>query len=1153
MQFRVLIATAALLGLIASSHAEMQTRTSSFDYDASGLLTAEIIEPDQANLCLRTTYTYDAYGNKQQATTSNCSGATGNAVIDTRSSSTSFGTDGRFARTATNPVGHGETRDYDARTGAPTLLTGPNGLSTTWEYDVFGRKKAENRSDGTRTEWDYVYCSGVNGGSGVCPTAGAYYVQTTPKAGGVQNGPAAKVYYDKLNREIRTESESFNGVSVVAAYKDTEYDTRGRVARVSKPYFAGQTAVWTSYGYDDLGRVTQETQPATTSGTVVSATVYSGLMIAVTVSNSGGGGNLPQGATQTRTTVKNSQGQTASVTDASGNVVTYQYDSFSNLRVTTAGGINTVLSYDLRGRKTGMVDPDMGSWTYEYDVLGQLRKQTDAKAQVTTLAYDKLGRMTNRAEPDLISNWSYDSCGFGKGKLCQATSANDYSRTFNYDGQGRVGGITTVIGTTSYGIGYSYDASGRLLQTTYPNGFVTQNVYDQRGFLQSVTNGGSTVFWRVTSVSATGKVLGESLGNGLTQARSYDELDRLAANSVSNNLQTFSYTYDTIGNMTQRVDSSRSITENFVYDNLNRLLQSSGAGLTTKTVSYNAVGNITYKSDVGTYNYPAAGNYRPHAVSSITGTVNGYLNPGFTYDGNGNMTAGMGRALTYTSFNMPKAITGNGYTYDYTYNSEHERVRLQHSTLGEFIYLHPAGKGSLLYERETKPNGVVEYKNYINAGGALVGVYIQRSDNTTDLRYFHTDHLGSVTLITNDRGGVVEPLAYDAFGKRRYPNGTEDTNNGLFGIFSDRGFTGHEHLDEIALIHMNGRVYDPVLGRFMTPDPFVQAPDSLQDFNHYSYVNNNPLALTDPSGYLKIFGIKISAKMVAAVVLSVVTYGAATAWMGAYTAAMGGVSAFGTVAGSTFSASFIGGAIAGAAAGFVGGFVGSGGDFGAGFKGALAGGITGGVASYFGNTYTTARVGAEAVANGVSSMVQGGKFSDGFRTGVIFSGLTYAGVSAREYMLENSRGFAGQVGDSPGWRGLWGKLGGSRVNEELFQRWYGNDMADGMPRDDALALYMSRAKPSPLGGHQGGPGQLFGMPYSPGGIIDKVVEAFSGAHDLANSWYWYNANGTVINHTGFAAYAGEALNAFNVLLVSPVAGAGLLPEYARPNIRREKK
>ncbi|MBI4196105.1 MAG: RHS repeat protein, partial [Betaproteobacteria bacterium] len=168
------------------------TRTSAFEYDAtSGLLTKEVIEPDTSNLCLVTTYTYDAFGNKTGATTRNCNGSTGEAaaptgdpVIETRTSSSGYDSQGRFATSATNALNHSETRVYDSRFGTVTSLTGPNALTTTWSYDSLGRKTLETHADGTKTEWNYLFCSGVNGGTAACPTYGRYLVQTTPKDSG---------------------------------------------------------------------------------------------------------------------------------------------------------------------------------------------------------------------------------------------------------------------------------------------------------------------------------------------------------------------------------------------------------------------------------------------------------------------------------------------------------------------------------------------------------------------------------------------------------------------------------------------------------------------------------------------------------------------------------------------------------------------------------------------------------------------------------------------------------------------------------------------------------------------------------------------------------------------------------------------------------
>ena len=106
-----------------------------------------------------------------------------------------------------------------------------------------------------------------------------------------------------------------------------------------------------------------------------------------------------------------------------------------------------------------------------------------------------------------------------------------------------------------------------------------------------------------------------------------------------------------------------------------------------------------------------------------------------------------------------------------------------------------------------------------------------------------------MVAITNTAGVVVERLAYDPWGKRRFITGAADTLDAITGQTIDRGFTMHEHIDEMGIINMNGRIYDPLIGRFMSADPYIQAPDDLQSHNRYAYVMNNPLNLTDPSGF----------------------------------------------------------------------------------------------------------------------------------------------------------------------------------------------------------------------------------------------------------------------------------------------------------------
>jgi RHS repeat-associated protein len=1002
-------------------------RKTYFDYEATtGLLLREIMEPYSKNPCLVTVHAYDNYGNRKTATTRNCNGTspeaaapTGDYVFAQRVTSTGWASDsggtdtkGRFPTKVTNALGHIETRSYSdgARFGVPNSITGPNNLTTTWTYDNFGRKALETRADGNKTEWTYTAC-------GTCPTNAKYFVTIQPKnSSNVINGAITKVYYDALNREIRSEVEGFDGTLV---FKDTEYDSRGRVLRVSRPYYNGQTAYWTTYEYDDLDRVTMETQPTAGANTLRKQIWYIGFVTTQELSNNGTTTNMPAASTQIRKVTRNSQGQIAQVEDENSNLLSFSYYPFGELYTANAAGAVTTFEYSARGFKTKMIDPDMGTWTYVHDPLGQLKKQTDAKGQIVTMTYDLLGRMTSRTEPDLVSNWYFDTldgtqtgttCGSGggtsKGSLCKATTSTGYTRQFTYDNKLRVWKIDTTISATLYNVTYTYNADGRHELTTYPEGLVTKNRYNARGYLEKVTNNvepATRTHWQANSLTASGKVLSETTGiiaswTGNIATRTYDALDRMQSVQVSVSSgqgQHFTYGHDAVGNMTQRVDVVQgNLTEASSYSKRNELGGWSGTGFTTHSVSYEAKGNISYKSDVGTYSYnaqgtPCAGGAGggPHAVCSITGTVNGYTNPTFTYDANGNMLSGVGRTYTWTSFNMPLHIEGRKHssgafvTLDYNYNDAHERVRLIHSTLGTITYLHPSGAGSLLYEKRERLDGVTEHTNYISAGGRVIGYHRSFSDGTpSHYRYLQQDHQTSIASVISGGGAVNERLAYEPFGKRRNVTGADDPNNTLDSTNTDRGYTSHEHLDEVALIHMNGRVYDPVLARFISADPFVQFPNYLISYNRYAYVFNNPLGSIDPSGYMSGEAWAVVAIIAAEVLYraDVINKNEARAVQAIAVAYLVGGSPTNGYAGGIFGAQApFANALAG---GFAGGVVGSG-TLEGGVHGAFSGALfygAGSFAGYMGWARGSAgSVFAHAAAGCISASASGGKCGEG--------------------------------------------------------------------------------------------------------------------------------------------------------------------------------
>ena len=218
------------------------------------------------------------------------------------------------------------------------------------------------------------------------------------------------------------------------------------------------------------------------------------------------------------------------------------------------------------------------------------------------------------------------------------------------------------------------------------------------------------------------------------------------------------------------------------------------------------------------------------------------------YDGNGNQLRGWNftnartRDLTWTPYNLPRTVTENSQTLTFSYGADRSRFKQVNTFNGE-TRLYVDG----IYEKETI-GATSTHVHYIFAGGEAVAIHKSRSDGVVQTRYLHRDHLRSVSGITNETGAVVESSSYDVWGKRRNTNWT-DAASQLFSTQTPRGYTGHEQLDHASLVHMNGRVYDPNLGRMLSPDPIVQAPGYSQSFNRYSYVFNNPLPARDPSGF----------------------------------------------------------------------------------------------------------------------------------------------------------------------------------------------------------------------------------------------------------------------------------------------------------------
>jgi RHS repeat-associated protein len=1009
-----------------------QTRTSDFEYSTiTGLLAAEIIEPDAPDdpvtqapspLKLTTTYAYDSFGNKTTVTT------TGAGLGNGRTATTTYTTNGRFPLKTANALGHEESYAYDPALGVLLSTTGPNGLTTHWEYDVFARPSREIRADGTVSITRQCWA-----GPGA-PEGALYYIETEATA----SAPAV-VFYDKMGRAVSSWSVNpgvHNGLARIVT-TETKYDEMGRAHESSLPHYLGDNAPgWTqTLLYDPLNRPLEVSTPddEAADGAVLSSIEYDGLVT-----------RTINPLDQVEQITKNTQGQVVhrvnnlNGTGVNKGEIRYYYDAYGSLLKTSVyrengATVDTAFEYDNRGRKVGMTSPDMGTWTYQYNALGELVSQTDAKGQTTAMTYDALGRLATRIDRNAAgvavttTTWTYDDISAagsgpkGKGKLSsvlvQTVGKPDYKETYLYDNLGRQTRLTRCFGSApdqeNYAVNQEYDSSGRPAVMIYPGGFRVRNIYSTLGFLKEVRADGGLVpsswlndvrlnhrFWQADAYTVTGAISGGTIGNGLTYDRVVSPVTGRVRAVVSGigtgtHAQHHTYNYDALGQVVQRGDLVLGRNETFAYDGLNRLTQwqlqaiagSGGTGVPpvvpkTVTQTYNALGNIVSKSDYGVYSYTGTG---PHAVTSVYDAANN-LTRSYTYDANGNMLSGAGRELEWTVFNQVETITQGALSTQFRFGAGRERVVQEHSDGTKTIYI-----GDIYEKVINTATGFTEEKYHVYSPFGKVATRTVRSDSLIETRYYHLDGLGSIVAVSDEWGRVEKRFAFDPWGKREL---LTDTHTGQGGKVT-RGFTGHEHLDDFGLIHMNGRVFDPALGRFLSADPTVSDASWSQSYNRYSYVDNNPLNATDPSGY---FSLKKLLPTIIAIVVTVVvlvcTYGTASPAVAGFWGTVG-ASAVGGFAGGFSSVLINGGTLSQA--------------FKAGVISGLISGATAAASYGVGTLFTNAAKGAgiwsndflnwsgrtlaHATVGGLASEAQGGEFrhgfySSGFSTGIMHGGLT---------------------------------------------------------------------------------------------------------------------------------------------------------------------
>ncbi len=895
------------------------TRTSEFAYDpVSGILNKEIVEPSDNVLGYVKTYKHDSYGNILESTV-----IPNDTKYASRINKSVYDPTGRFEtesiivnKTNNGTIEFVTRRDIDMDLGVVNYEIDPNGLKTEYTYDSFGRlvfTKTPLGNIQTVVRWS-------NGHSDA--PANAVYFTYSEKSG----TPPVIEFFDGLGRSLRKVVNGF--ASDQKIYTDVVYNAKGQMEKSSEPYFAGQTVYWNKNEYDAIGRTIKQIY---TDGTY-SQVVYNGLTTK-TISP----------LKQEDTKVLNVLGQMIESIDNNGVKVLYEYDVEGNCTKVT--GPRTVIEtrFDKMGNRIKLIDPDLGTVEYVYNAYGELISQNDAHG-IKTFEYDNLGRVLKATDKDGITTYLYDTKW--KGALSESKlDRNNISQKFEYDQYGRVKSATETIDNKSYTTYTSYDIYSRPDIVTYPSGFKIQNEYNTNGYLAKVKNPqNGKVYWHAKTMNARGQLEQVTLGNNLTTTTKYNAQKGYITDITTPDIQNWSYKFNAIGNLTDRIDNTRNKTEHFDYDPLNRLRRVSHNGVVNQDILYDTAGNITYKTGVGTsFKYKEGTN----RLESVSGS---------------NYTPPSWDVILYTANNKIYYVSQGNNSLSLVYGVSKERKKSVTVRDGKTETKYYVGS---LYEELYLDGGEVKKNHYIFAGGTAIAINEQSNKNGDKLRYLHRDHLGSVQAYSDENGQLVEELSYDAWGRRRNPVTWQYLELTATNTWHPRGFTGHEHIDMFEMINMNGRMYDPVLGRFLSPDPFVQAPDYTQGLNRYAYCLNNPLSLIDPSGYSWL----------------------GKHWKSLVSAAIGiTVAAIMPAIGTPLLAVVIAGAAGGAAAGLVGSLL-NGANIGQVAKSTLTGGFWGGVGGAFayasgGGTFLE-RLFKHSFSQGWLEGVKGGNFVHGFMAGAV--------------------------------------------------------------------------------------------------------------------------------------------------------------------------